>query len=261
MHHTEGLAQTLAKIKRDKNAVVIINGDLQESIMVDDKRFQMEVSDPDKPTPLIQLEYLVKLLKPIASKIVAINDGNHELKLRNFGFLTKYLCERLGIPEAYGTWSSVITFVDEKDNVQFKAFVAHSCGGSLTSTADDPIRRESNLRLSVKRKTEGKFGDCLVMAVAHYHKLIISPPTKKLYLMSDEEKITQHYTKAHDTSGAELIHPDHRWYICSGSFLRTYGEPGVSGYAEIAGYDPVELGYIKMTVRNGEIKRAEKVIL
>ena len=54
------------------------------------------------------------------------------------------------------------------------------------------------------------------------------------------------------------IHPDHRWYVSAGSFLKLY-EEGVSGYAEIGEYDPVELGFAIARVRNQKIVWVDKV--
>lgn len=42
--------------------------------------------------------------------------------------------------------------------------------------------------------------------------------------------------------------------------MKLYVE-GVSGYAEIAGYDPTQLGYARVEVRKGEIAGVHKVIL
>ena len=56
------------------------------------------------------------------------------------------------------------------------------------------------------------------------------------------------------------IHPDHRWYCNTGSFLRLYGM-GISSYAEIGEYDPVELGFCVARVRDRIIQGIDKVVL
>jgi hypothetical protein len=137
-------------------------------------------------------------------------------------------------------------------------FLTHGYG-SINSSADDGVRRKANMRLSLKRKLKDKAGDCILMGMAHTHKLIVSKPEETLYLTDNGKQIKQNYTASKHTDG--YIHPDHRWYVNTGSFYRLYGKDGISGYAERAGYDPVELGYILIKVRNREIIAVEKVLL
>jgi hypothetical protein len=74
--------------------------------------------------------------------------------------------------------------------------------------------------------------------------------------MSGDKTIKQKYT---GQSHGDWIHPDSRHYLNTGSMLKLYS-PGVSGYAERFGYDPVELGYGKITV-DGDIQSVERVVL
>jgi hypothetical protein len=261
MFHESAFVKAIGSIKRDPNARVILQGDMVEAIAVDDKRFQYDSHDPEKATPRMQEEYLIKVLAPIKDKIVAILMGNHEYKLKNYTDITHNICNGIGIPERNGTYTCKVNFVNEDTQAsQFKGFFTHG-SRNISTSADDPVRQESNLKLSLKRLLKDKAGDCLVMARGHSHKLILSEPEKRLYLTDDGKDIEQHYTKSRDISGGGYIHPDHRYYICSGSFLKLYGPSGVSGYAERAEYDPVELGYVKLSVRNNEIVKAEKVII
>lgn len=46
----------------------------------------------------------------------------------------------------------------------------------------------------------------------------------------------------------------------TGSFLKLFGQD-VSGYGEIAGYDPVELGYVVVEVRDRQIHTVRKVTI
>lgn len=114
------------------------------------------------------------------------------------------------------------------------------------------------MELILKRHLKHKFGDCLLMSMGHTHKLLICSPNPELYLTDDGSQITQKYTRSDKADG--YIHPDHRWYINTGSFLKLYGD-GVSGYAERAGYDPVELGFIVVMVRDRKIVDVRKVTL
>ena len=79
---------------------------------------------------------------------------------------------------------------------------------------------------------------------------------KTLYLIDDGENIKQHYKFS--ITPNQKIHPDHRWYVNTGSFLRLYGDMGVSGYAEMAWYDPIMLGFSVAKVRDRELVGVEK---
>ena len=65
----------------------------------------------------------------------------------------------------------------------------------------------------------------------------------------------RHYTKLDQTSSD--IPPDMRWYGCAGTFMKLY-EDGYSGYAEVAEYDPTEIGFLVLKVRGGKIVDLKK---
>ena len=56
------------------------------------------------------------------------------------------------------------------------------------------------------------------------------------------------------------IHPDNRWYINTGSFLKS-SQNGVSGYAEMFEYSPIELGFAVVEVRNKTIQNVRSIFL
>lgn len=256
LFHEKGFIETVKTINDDKSAAVFLMGDLIEAIMVDDPRYQFDTADPRMPTPMVQAKAVVQLLEPIAGKVKGILDGNHEGKLHRFGNLGEFVANSLDVP--YGTYSSRVSVRDKENKLMFKMFLAHGWG-SINSAADDEIRRDANMILSLKRKLKKKAGDCILMAMGHTHKLLVSPPKKTLYLTDDGRRIKQNYTTSKHTDSD--IHPDHRWYCNTGSFYRLYGDDGVSGYAERFGYDPVELGYIKITVKDRMIADVEPVTL
>ena len=239
-------------LTEDKNFGVD-HGDIVEAIMIDDPRY-----DPDtvkEPFPLLQLERAVKHRECIKEKIITILEGNHPLKLWKFGPLTKMVCEKLGIP--YGTWTTKITFIDKNEKLLFKHFATHG-RKSITSTADDPRRRRSNKELTLKRQLKFKAGDAALMSKGHTHQILICRPEQELFLIDDGKRIKQDYTSWGHTES--YIHPDARWYVNSGSFLALYGE-NISGYAEIAEYDPIEIGFVVALVRDKKIQDIKKVIL
>jgi predicted phosphodiesterase len=242
------------------------HGDVIEAVMIDDKRFAL--FETREQSIFAQMAAAHKALHPIKKRLLAILDGNHERKLRNFGPVTHKICKDLKVP--YDTTSCHITFTN-KGKPQFRHFATHG-NGTISSIADDPERRKLNWRLSLKRKLREK-ASCELASMGHTHKLIISKPTETLYLTAGKERIKHHMTglplldnlyKA--MANDEYIHPDYRFYVNTGSFLRLYGDDIVeddnvplersklgSGYAENANYDPVVLGYAVALIRDNRL--------
>ena len=220
-------------------------GDMMEAIMVDDPRYSADKMT--EPLPLEQVNRAIEAREPIKDILLYILMGNHERSLWKYGDVTREICEKLGVE--YGTYTTKLTVNDSKGNLMYKLFDTHGRKG-ISSSADDPIRIEANMQLTLKRHLKNKAGDCAVMIKHHVHKLIVCPPRASLYLTDDGNKVKQRYTSYGQTE--PYIHPDARWYGCAGSFLKLYGD-GMSGYAEIAEYDPVELGWLILVVRNKKI--------
>ena len=101
-------------------------------------------------------------------------------------------------------------------------------------------------------------GDCILMAFGDTHKLVVTEPTKSLYLTDDGSQVVQHYTK--DMPSTKYIHPDHRWYANTGSFVKGQ-EIGVDSYVSRAGYDPTELGYVVANVKKGRMVEVKPQIV
>lgn len=251
LQHREGLLETIEAIHDDPIGYAVHMGDEIEAITIDDPRYDMETQE--RSTPLQQRDNVVKDFAPIAEKTLVWLWGNHPQKLAKFGNITLDICTQLGIE--YGTWTAKLKFHDTHGPM-FKAFLTHGIRGRIVSNAKDYEQQQANMKASLKRKLEAKAGDCLLMSMGHTHLLLIVEPAKRLYLTDDGDSVKQRYLTP--GSNEDYIAPDRRWYTNTGSFLKLYGN-GVSGYAEIAGYDPVELGYILVKVRDRKIQSVEKV--
>ena len=252
LFYRKGFLKFVNTVKKDKIGYAIDMGDAIEAIMTDDKRYTDDTAR--EPIPLKQAKDYIDMIHPIRSKIIVRLLGNHEHKLHRFGNLSEHICHQLDIP--YGTYTAKVIFTDKKTGAtMFKAFVTHGFR-SITNQAHDPLQREANMKARLKRLLMEKSGDCILQAMGHTHKLIVARPTTKLWLSDNGSEIKQRYTH----SEGEYIHPDHRYVVNTGSFLKLYAN-GVSGYAELFGYDPVELGYIKVEVRRGDILDIHKVVL
>jgi len=259
MSHEEGFKQMIDMMHSpydglaSKYNVGLDHGDQVEAIEVRDKRFCLETTKIASIDS--QIQRAIDLRLPIQKKIVCLLKGNHEHALIRFTNITERISLGTGI--RYGTYTVVINYTDQKGRLIFKHFATHG-NGQIRSDADDPIRQLSNKRLSLKRKLKNKFGDVLLNSMGNTHQLLVCKPEPILYMTTQANTIKQNYTEPRKKHG--YIEPNHKWYANTGSFLKMY-ENGVDGYAERAGYDPVELGFIVCKIRNRTISDLQKVPL
>lgn len=257
MQHSDAIEQLVDYVKSTPHTYVMLGGDLIEAICVDDKRYSRFVHNE---MPIQQCKSIVKKLKPMEDRILFILEGNHEWVLTNKigNIVEELICKPLGKNVRYGTLTTKFSILDDKGRVRNKIFYTHGFRGrSISSVADDPVRRIANEKLQVKNKLKHLAGDCAVMAMGHYHKLIISKPEEELYLIDDSFTIKAQYTQPQDGTG--YIDPNLRYYCCTGSFLKLYGTLGVSGYGELFGFAPTELGYCEIDMVNYNITNIRKV--
>jgi predicted phosphodiesterase len=259
--HDKGVEKIKDWVKAKRNRYWVHMGDECDSITTDDKRYAFDPMQQD-PIPLQQSKNVVKELEAIKGRGIVMLNGNHNQKLARFGNLTRdIVCERLGIP--YGTWSCKVRLVtsDGEGGVRqvCKMFLTHGIGGTLKSNAKDEEQRRANMQAALKRKLLNKAADCLIMAMGHTHKLITVPPSKKLLVVDDGEVIKQQYLGQGD-GAADYIEPDRRWYVNTGSLVKLY-QMGTETYAERAGYDPIEMGYVVIDIQGGVVKDIRKVRL
>ena len=246
----------------------IHHGDMVEAIAIDDPRWSLMGAQPGGIIP--QMTQARDKLKPIKSKVITVLQGNHEQRLESrFGDITDWVCNELGIP--YGTYSAKISYHAKKGGaLLFKQYATHGYKG-INSSADDLIRRRSNMRLSLKRTLSPMAGDTILMTKGHTHRLIIAPPESELFLVDDGNRIHQMYTFS--SPSAPYIDVNLRWYVNVGAFFRMYGDDVVSNpsdrplegvrssYAEIAEYAPIELGFAVVMVRDGQITNVKTEIV
>jgi hypothetical protein len=253
------------KVKAVKNGYLSLMGDLSECIKVGDKRFSLAVHVGRKALLDAQVEELTDLFNPIGSKILYIGDGNHELKLANEFLINKWLAKNLDTIYA-GTDISPCYLV----KVLFPGFrlLDWHGYGSINSKSGDPLRRETNNLISLKRKLRELPGaDCEALVSHHYHRLMIHKPQDSLELVSNPKtrELVQTYTEPRKIwidkkNDLYRIPEEDKYYICCGSALRGYVEDACT-YVEQRGYIATELGCIKISVRDDKIKNVEKVYL
>lgn len=247
--HEDGIDFLIDYVASKKNRFMVHMGDWIEAISVEDKRF--DVLTTKQPIPLTQAEDMVKRFKSIRKKIITGLRGNHERKLHRYGDLAKMICNDLGVP--YGTDEARLIFT-HKGEPFFNAFVVH--GDKLfRSQAKDWEQQQANKKAALKLYLQNKFS-CAVMICGHAHWLASVPPAKRLYMVDGEKGVKQNYL------GGEMgvrgyINPDQRWYGCSGSFYLRYKD-GLSGYGI---FDPNELGFLSLIIRNGKIVELKEIVV
>ena len=254
--HVAGIHKLIDYVHGGKNIYWAHMGDWIEAITTDDKRYDHDSSLD--PIPLKQAHAVVKMFEPIRKKCFCGLIGNHELKLHRFGNLVQdVICKELNIP--YGTYTAIVR-VEYRGKFLFEMFLWHGpARGTINSNAKDYEQRIANMKASLKMKFKYKWSSAAIMACGHVHKLLIVPPSDQLYLHSgDDQGIHQDYLTG--LQEGQFIDSDRRWYLCCGSFLKLF-ENNVIGYAEMSGYDPVELGFPIITVEGGKIVSVEPYVV
>ena len=253
-------------IKHEKKSLWVHTGDAAESIMVDDPRYSQD--QHERPTTDIQEEAVIETFLPIAKQLLVFNIGNHELKIRSRNMIFA-ICRGLKRVDAYGAWTAIVNFHDKAGQQVWNAFWFHGPNKkSLNSTAGDAGQQIANIEAMLKKHL-APLHNAHYMGCGHFHKLVLRKPSEVLYLTTEDKHLDKEYTKQPESG---YIHPDLRWYGCNGGFLKQYlmGEdyPNTDlktlepvTYAETAGYHPVEMGIIKLNIRNYRLRDCEKIRL
>lgn len=243
-------------IGRDKNYLLHM-GDPGEFISRTDTRHDPKIH---RKTVLQQFKAIRDRYKIFQPQTLGMLDSNHPLTLDPLGNVTEWLCgeEQLNIP--YLTYSAKFTFLTkQKEELMFKLYATHG-KKTINSAADDEIRVGSNQQLILKRHLKRKASDCAVMLKGHAHKLIVTPPTPKLCLADNLKRLVEFYPDPTKYHQMDYIPWELRWYACTGSFLRTYLLDH-NTYSEKAEYDPVDLGFCVVVVRDRKIKTVNAIQL
>ena len=244
-----------AKLRAKKNIFMALGGDQLEAIDVTDKRFNLDEHTGGGMSSRIdmQRDAFIEYFIEVSDKVLWMLDGNHEVKWWNQFRPTKDIADAFKTTYANGVMLKAIF-------PGFRLLDWHG-NGFINSKAGDSAQRASNDRISLKRKLRDLPGaDCEVVSCHHFHKIIISPPNRIMEMISDKDKgqLVSHYTKPQriwidEKRELYRVPEDDKWFVCSGSFLRTYVEDRMS-YAERFGFKAAELGILSVIVQNDKIK-------
>ena len=250
----KAIETAVADIKSDRNGYWGFLGDGTESIHLWDKRFDTEIHAGEKAVASSQVGCWVECFEPILGRLLFYLEGNHERKIKGTEKISKAIIEK--IKDKHGIEGILHGGVSirAKFSEDFRLFATHGAG-QVNSQAGDRKQVAVNNAIKVKRKLRHKAGDCIVMAMAHIHKLVLHEPSEWLHLVGDKKSKAVYPIDFVSSSGA--IHEDCRWYCATGSFLKGR-QDDITTYVEEAMYDPTELGYIQVFVERGKVVKVEK---
>ena len=257
----DSIQEMIEYVGSNPNVYLVNIGDNVEAISPRDKRFNFS-SNPYQTTQQ-QAERVIQLFMPIRDKILAWGTGNHEICQMQTCDWGKYMADALKVP--YGLYCYKLEVSSRGHKLMHKLWFTHG-SGHLTSNAKDDIQREGNMKASLKGKlSRSAHADCVYVGCGHIHRSIIVKPTveNKLYINTDDAgNIKQHYHVLSEQN-IPYIAPDSRFYVASPSFMKLYSKPGNGyvSYAEIAGYEPSEIGYTKIIVDDTKVVDVKAIIL
>jgi len=214
---TEELEKTISYVKNNKNARVVLMGDLIDAAM---KNSPGAGNFENSFNPQEQLEYVIAVLMPIKDKIYGVLSSNHEDRIfKNAGInVLKMFSSILGIK--YLGESTLAKIKVGKQN--YSLFATHGATGSTT--------------ISGKINTVMKFStyiDADIYAMGHVHELLYH---KAEYFYID--------------NGTKMIKEGTKHFVLTGHYLK-YG-----GYAEQKGYRPGNTGspVIKLSSKTHKVQ-------
>lgn len=263
-HSAKALDILIDWLQSGPNRYLGFNGDAVEGKPAGSKHFDATSLVDGGITIEQQIDLVVAKLTPVANRILWWGYGNHDIYLLRDFDVVKVLCERLRIENHRGSYQTWI------DMGGLRAFVFHG-RRSMPRGAKDPIQRDANQRAWLVNELAPLAGDRHVMFMGHVHALLVQPPVEQYQLLDGPDGIRARYfiqgesqvvtRDAVGTSDTRVMVPQQsRWYGCTGT-LRRSGGFGYIDYAEVAGYPPAPIGWLKMRVEGDKCVSLEKVVV
>lgn len=221
------LERTMKHIRDDEDGYVLLMGDLAECINKKDRRYDSNAIHPmfkDDLNNLIgnQKEYCRKLIEPVSDRVLAILSGNHEraFELKDDFSFSRELCRDTKVP--YAGYSCIIIWTFRNKGGTGRRIMIHAHHGSGGG-------RSRGSKLNKLEAQEQVIEGMDIYARGHAHHKI-----------TDRDTAVGVPKMPH---GKPRLEERKIILVACGSFLKTL-EEGVSGYAEVAEYKPVDLGAV-----------------
>ncbi len=243
LHYPRGKREKFKKvveeIQKDKWARVIGLGDYCEYIKVGDPRYDPAemahyVAKFGDPINMIhkQFQLFEDDLMPIIKqgKVLGLHEGNHEYQYRkrNAVNLLEMMCDRHEIPylgSNYVYWR--MTNGKNETNILSN----HGCGGG-TSIGFHLKKLDSASRILNKVN---------IIAQGHTHQLTVNSACGPMEITDDDD-----------------IKQNMQYRCACGSFLGNY-DLEIENYAEVQGYNPLPIGFVKVELKKGLVASVQVV--
>ena len=222
----------LIKYVKDTPGVYWVGmGDYIDAINYSDKRFNAasteDIADLDDLVNT-QVGKFVAMFNPIANRCLGLLDGNHEetVRKRYHQDTVAQICRKMHVQRL--TYSCLMRIYFDHNR--------RSCRGSrsivLYAHHGHGASRTIGGRLNnVLNKSRGIDADVFIMGHCH---LKANVDGERLYISQNR-------------GGEAFVYSRKQLFATTGSFMYAMGE-GYNTYSEIAGYDPIPTGFIKIHI-------------
>lgn len=241
----------ILKLSKEKQVIVILNGDIIEAINYKDKRFDWDQVDQNQERyprnatsaiPQYQCEHAKELLSPIAHLIYYIAEGNHEESLKKYsGSLDciKYLMD------------NVLT--DKCKNVGYASYLVFPI--MFTHRIEDP-RNEYHFSMAINH---GVGGGMLPGAVLNSAYKLFEAPQADIYVMGHMHHGLNDVCEKYAYNPHKGFYVYNQYYCCVGSFMKKDTEGSMTYANKLKGQAyPVSFTQIEITV--GKTKSDCKIV-
>lgn len=257
--HEKAAREIVRELREEKRTFGVFMGDAGEGKKVDSPHFNPDALDRAKLTAGAQLDWWGALMGEAAKKWIVVIPGNHDLYLDRDAQLFERVCREHGLTMGgYQTWLSLKSKAGE-----VRGHLYHG-RRNVPKGAKDRVQRRANRLAWLKRQFEDLAGSVNFHALGHTHWMGVLEPQVIYSLLDDKDGDNvkaRHFIPPEMTvDGMPYIHPDARWYVNTGT-LRRSGGFGYIDYAEIGGYSPEPIGYVRAEIRKGAIKTMYGVYL
>lgn len=243
LHYPRGkrkkFQEAVEKISNDKNGKVIGLGDYCEFIKDGDPRYDPQeiahyVQKYGDSVNMIQKQFQLfeDDIQPLIknNQIIGLHEGNHEYQFRkrNSVNLLEMLCDRHEIPYL---GSNYVYWKLNGTSDTTTMLTNHGCGGG-TSLGYHLKKLDSASRI---------LNNVDIIAQGHSHQLTVNASCGPL-----------------DVTNGNDLKQNVQYRCACGSFLGNY-DLEVENYAEVKGYHPLPMGYIKSSLNKGKVETIELV--
>lgn len=223
------LRRDMEQIGRERNAAVLLMGDLGDFICSTDKRWEpaaisekLGIHDLEDWGTTLEA-WVSDVAAPLRNKIIGVIEGNHEATYsrQNHSTVNRHISSALGCPPLGYTSLIRLVFEALDGSRDMTIMATHGSGGARTEGG------KLNRLISTMQIAKA---DLVLMGHVHTCLMHREP---RLIRMDLEE-------------GAELGETS-TIGVVTGTYLRTYCH-GHSGYGERAGYKPTPIGHPVITI-------------